>query len=323
MTQFIIEQGPQETNSTIYNQTDIFHVPERGYIKMMYLLITYSANGVIIPKTNLTAFETHEYITLDSYTIPFCFDNHVYGPSRVSQLRTDLYKQIKEASSTSSAIPESPNSVSLVRPLFFTAFDNNKILATDGLTVRAITKSSKSLMGFTGAGDLVSISVKLKIVYEQTGDYVFRPLRNTYNARMLPSVSLATNSTNYRMKIKCPFDVISLMFMVKVGQVNKRITSVNLSFPNGEYGNYSGDTDYTLNSDGSMQNYDSNFIISFGNRSDSEVIKMNRQMNPNIADITFDGPTLPGSVLYCVIEYKSKLDYSDDQIVEAIEDTWK
>lgn len=325
MTQFILEQGPQETSSQIYNRTDIFNIPERGYIKMMFLKITVYYDVPLIsniPKSTMPAFELHDYIQLESDAVPFCFDNHVYGQCRVSQLSYDNFSQVKNAASIVGAVTKN-NPKTVIRPLFFTAFDNgNKILATDNLTVRAITRSSYELMGFSEP--LSRLDVRLKIVYEQVPEFIERPLSNTYNARAYPSIPIADGLTYYRLKLNCPFEIISIMFMIKNNAFNYKIDSIKLTYPNNEYGLYENNTDFDLTSTGSMEHNDSTYVISFATRTNSDgVIRTNKSYNPTVAEINF-GPTAAAStVLYYIIEYKSYLEYSDGRIVEKIKDSTK
>lgn len=321
MTQFILEQGPQETDpGSIYGRTDIFEIPQRGYIKMMFLKITARFEGVtlISNKSILTAFEIHKAITLESEGTAFCFDNHVYGQCRTFQLHADAYDQVKNASTQIATITAAAPMVK-VRPLYFTAFDNgNRILATEGLTVRAITMPDFASMGFNRSP--VSIDVRLKVVYEQATDYVQRPLAHTYNSRAYQGIPLATGSTSYRLKLNCPYDVISLMFMIRAGRSEVSINSVHLSFPNGEYGLYENGTDFSLTSTGSMEHDLTMFIVSFGSRTDTDHIKLNKSMNPTVALLNF-AASPAGAILYHVIEYHSTLEYSNGRFVELIKDS--
>lgn len=350
MTQFILEQGPQETDpSSVYGRTDVFTVPERGYIKMMFLKISYTfgAGANRLPKASLAGFETHEQITLENFGLPICYDDHVYGQCRTYQTLTDKYKQIESGVTFSGGVNINTTKT-LIRPLYFCAFDNgNSLLATPELTVRAITRKSHADMGFLLTDDNVkidSLNVRLKIVYEQVKEYVFRPLKNTYNARALAPIPLDVGSTNYTLKLKCPFDVISIMFMIKstsvqitppdeeadpptVGvyssAVNTRIDSVNLSFPNGEYGLYENSTDYSLVNTGSMEKDFNIYIISFGSRTSPEFIKMNGSKNPTVAELRFAPVRDTTAKLYCVLEYVSTIENFDEGLYEPIKDTTK
>jgi hypothetical protein len=168
-----------------------------------------------------------------------------------------------------------------------------------------------------------SISIRLKIKYRQAPEYIERPLTNTYNSRMYREIKgdkLPAGSTSYRLKLNCPFDVISLMFMIKDRANNTIINSVELTYPNGEYGLYENNTDFTLTSTGSMEHDTSMFIVSFGTRVSPDVIKLNKSMNPTVATLKFVA-TPAGAILYHVIEYRSTLEYSNGRIVELIKDT--
>lgn len=330
MTQFILEQGPQETDpGSIYGRTDIFEIPQRGYIEMMYLKIILQSNAARSGKSSLAAFEIIESATLESEGVAFCRDDHVYGQCRTYQLHMDSYEQVSKPATLSAAF--NGTSPTLIRPLFFSAFDNgNHILASEGLTVRVITKSSPETMGLTGG--ITGLSIRLKIKYRQAPEYIEKPLVATYNSRLYTGISLPAGSTSYRLKLNCPFDVISLMFMIKKPYTaaavvpgdraanNTTISSVELTYPNGEYGLYENDTDFSLTSTGSMEHNISMFIVSFGTRTDPEAIKLNRGMNPTIATLRF-AATLAGAVLYHVIEYRSTLEYSNGRFVELIKDS--
>lgn len=327
MKQFILEQGPQETDpGSIYGRTDIFEIPQRGYIKMMYLKVTISTDDTTNYKSSLTAFELIETVTLESEGVAFCRDDHVYGQCRVYQLHMDSYEQVSKPATLKGVAFDENASRTLIRPLFFSAFDNgNKILASEGLSVRVITKSSAALMGFDR--DITGLDIRLKIKYEQEPGYVDRPLTNTYNSRLYKSIFLPAGATSYRLKLNCPFDVISLMFMIKnprpagAAATNTIINSVELVYPNGEYGLYENETDFSLTDTGSMEHNTSMFIVSFGSRASPEVIKLNKSMNPTVATLNFVATPTGGSYLYHVIEYRSTLEYSNGRIVELIKDS--
>lgn len=326
MTQFILEQGPQETDpGSIYGRTDIFEVPQRGYIEMMYLKITLRSDDATTAKSSLSAFEIVESATLESDGVPFCRDDHVYGQCRTYQLHMDSYEQVFKPATLPGAF--NGTSPTLIRPLFFSAFDNgNQILATEGLTVRVVTKSTSAIMGLSM--DITGLNIRLKIKYRQAPEYIEKPLVATYNSRMYNGISLPVGSTSYRLKLNCPFDVISLMFMIKKPYTagaqqlasNTTINSVELTYPNGEYGLYENATDFSLTSTGSMEHNISMFIVSFGTRTNPEAIKLNRGMNPTVATLNF-AATFAGAVLYHVIEYRSTLEYSNGRIVELIKDS--
>lgn len=325
MTQFILEQGPQETDpGSIYGRTDIFEIPQRGYIKMMYLKVIYtSAAAIVAGKASKLAFEIIENATLNSEGSAFCYDDHVYSQCRLAQLQYDAHKQVENAAS-SSTVGNSVTSggvvtVTLVRPLFFSAFDNgNRLLADEGLTVTARTRASYQEMSL--AAGPTSLSLRLKIVYEQASDYVPRPLKNTYNARATAPITIPANTTSYRLKLNCPFDVIAIMFMLKSNNSNVRVKSVNLTYPNGEYGLFENNTDFSLEDTGSMEHTDNVYIVNFGTRGGDGFTKMNKGLNPTIADLTFASSAVVNK-LYCVYEYRSTLEYSNGRIVELIKDS--
>lgn len=323
--QFILEQGPQETDSgSIYGRTDIFEIPQRGYIKMMYLKVIYTSPTIPLVtsrKANRLAFEAIDSVMLNSEGSAFCYDDHVYSQCRLAQLQYDAHKQVEGAASTTgnSVASGGVTTVTVIRPLFFSAFDNgNRLLADDGLTVSARTKASYQEMTFSGAP--TSLSLRLKIVYEQAPEYIPRPLKNTYNARATAPITIPANTTSYRLKLNCPFDVIAIMFMLKSNDANVKFKSVNLTYPNGEYGLFENNTDFSLEDTGSMEHTDSVYIVNFGTRGGDGFTKMNKGLNPTIADLTFASSAVVNK-LYCVYEYRSTLEYSNGRIVELITDT--
>lgn len=327
MTQFILEQGPQESDpGSIYGRTDIFEVPQRGYIKMMYLKIIYTSNAAVVAsKATRLAFEMIESVTLNSEGTPFCYDDHVYSQCRFAQLAYDNHKQVENAASSSTAsnivVSGGVTTVTLVRPLFFSAYDNsNRLLAEDGLTVSSRTRASFEEMSFTGAEPLTSLQLRLKILYERAPEYVFLPLKNPYNARAIAPIRIPANTTSYRLKLNCPFDVISIMFALKSNTSAVKFKSVNLTYPNGEYGLYENNTDFTLEDTGSMEHTDNVYIVNFGKRGEEGFVKMNKGLNPTIAELTFASSGVI-NYLYCVYEYHSTLEYSNGRIVELIKDS--
>lgn len=313
---------PQMDNYQIYNKEVQFTLENYGLINMMFLEFTAQAGGA----TNYP-YPSSPYlikdVSLNSFGNPIAHITTSYTLGRLDELDSDLYQQIIQGSTFNRDLTTS-QSISL--PLFFWVIDGQKLDTKKypNLTIRATTKDSYTDMGFSSG--LTSLSVRLKVIYDDPKLYKEVALKNSYNVFRVkyPITSTVEGSNDFIIKINNPYKVSNMYFMLRKtssAKIKGEITKIELSTPQGSIGIYDDLTNYYINKKNSA-NFSNTFAIQLADRykQEEDYFQLTGQNNPMIAKITFNiAGGLSGAYdLFVASEYYSNIVESNGMLLEDV-----
>lgn len=322
MPQKIIYQSPQMDNGQIYNKEVQFTLENYGLINMMFLEFTAQAAG----STNYP-YPSSPYlikdVSLNSFRNPIAHITTSYTLGRLDELDSDLYQQIIQGSTFNGDLTASQ---SIALPLFFWAIDGQKLDTRKypNLTIRATTKDSYTDMGLSSG--LSSLSIRLKVVYDDPKLYKEVVLKNPYNVYRVkyPITSTVEGTNEITVKINNPYKVSNMYFMLRKSssaKIKGEINKIELSGPQGSIGIYDDLTNYYINKKNSA-NFSNTFAIQLADRYkvQEDYFQLTGQNSPLIAKITFNIATgVSGAYdLFVASEYYSNIVESDGMLVEEI-----
>ncbi len=197
---------------------------------------------------------------------------------------------------------------------FFTTTTNDK----EQFTVRVMTNDSMASMGLgLGVTSVNSISFKLISRYDQVTPALMtsdKALTDAYDLYQEKTTDLEQGSTSVTFQLLCPYRVFYNHFRIvgNNGYKDYTINSVEIKGPFGVVMDLNHQTNYSLSSTETSEDYTTSFSIPYGSRTagyDSpDYITFDDTMMPTYATLTFaEILEAGGAKLYCMSEYRTKL----------------